>query len=117
LLYRASQNAFSALKFHLACDNIRNTLTITKSKEGKTWAGFTPLPWESTPEGYRKDTSGKSFILQLDKMVRFSLKRFDSAIYCFNKSGPSFGGGQDLHLGDGIYDPVYPTSAHIPLSY
>jgi hypothetical protein len=47
LLYRASENEFSAVKFHEKCDGITNTITIVLTEGEKVIGGFTSLPWKS----------------------------------------------------------------------
>ena len=51
LLYRASENNFSAATFHKKCGDRPNTLTIVKTEFGKTVAAFTPYAWHSVPNG------------------------------------------------------------------
>lgn len=46
LLYRASENNFSAKEFHRFCDGKPHTLTIIKTKGNQLIAGYTPLTWE-----------------------------------------------------------------------
>ena len=41
LLYRGSENGFSAQSFHNKCDNIRGTLTIIKTTKGLRFGGYT----------------------------------------------------------------------------
>lgn len=47
LLYRASQNKFSAKKFHELCDNIPNTFVLVKNSNNFIYGGFTPCLWSS----------------------------------------------------------------------
>lgn len=71
LLYRASENDFSAAVFHQKCDKISNTLTIARTEFGKTIAGFTHYTWNSA-DGYLSHSERKAFLLSLDlkqKMV------------------------------------------------
>ena len=48
LLYRASQNSFSAAKFHEKCDGMKNTLTILITEYDKIIGGYTPVAWKSS---------------------------------------------------------------------
>ena len=50
LLFRASENNFSAKAFHQKCGDKANTLTIVRTEFGKTIAAFTPYAWHSAPD-------------------------------------------------------------------
>lgn len=73
LLYRGSENGFSASTFHQKCDNIPNTLTIVRTEFGKTIAGFTQYTWNSVGSGNYLNEAGKNTsLISLDlkqKMV------------------------------------------------
>ena len=57
LLYRASENDFSALKFHEKCDNIPNTMLLVRTEFDKVIGGFTPLAWNSSKKHWAADKS------------------------------------------------------------
>lgn len=48
LLYRASENNFSASKFHQICDGKGDTMIVAKTEFGKIIGAFSPLRWNST---------------------------------------------------------------------
>jgi hypothetical protein len=64
LIFRASDNAFKASRFHLYCDNVPHTLTLIRTEFNRTIAGYTPLTWNSS-KGFSRDESGRSFLLLL----------------------------------------------------
>ena len=45
LLYRASENEYSAKSFHNHCDNISPTFILIKSKGGWIFGGYTTQSW------------------------------------------------------------------------
>ena len=45
LLYRASENIFSAAEFHNKCDNVNNTLVLMETEFGKVVGGFNAQKW------------------------------------------------------------------------
>lgn len=47
LLYRATENGFTAESFHSRCDdsNPTATLTFVLSEHGKTFGAFSSIPW------------------------------------------------------------------------
>jgi hypothetical protein len=47
LIYRASTHGDSVKIFHKKCDNINDTLTVIKTKEGLVFGGFCNVRWES----------------------------------------------------------------------
>jgi hypothetical protein len=61
LLYRASQDGFSAIDFHQRCDNHGPTLSLLASASArpKIFGGFTSVSWTqstSAPYVYRPDS-------------------------------------------------------------
>ena len=46
LVFRASENGYSAAAFHKACNSVPNTLTILKTEFGKTLAGYVEKNWD-----------------------------------------------------------------------
>ena len=67
LLYRASENGFSAAAFHQKCDNVADTLTIVRTEFGRTIAGFTKYTWNTVKDGnYVNDSGRHAFLLSLD---------------------------------------------------
>ena len=53
LIYKASRDGDKSENFHSKCDNMKNTLIIIKSKNGKIFGGFTTQLWNHF--GYVKD--------------------------------------------------------------
>lgn len=103
LLYRGSRDGFQAAAFHRECNNKGPTLTIIRSIQGNVFGGYTSCSW----------TSSGSYV-QDPKAWLFSLKAADggppvkipctptssNSIYDHTSSGPTFGGGHDLHVVD-----------------
>ena len=48
LLFRASENAYLASKFHESCDGKGPTVTIIRNNFGNIFGGYTNIPWSST---------------------------------------------------------------------
>lgn len=90
-LFRASENGFSALKFHEICDNIPNTMVLVKTEFDKVIGGYTPVPWNSSKKHWAADKSLESFIFSLDMKERFGLNLAQFAIACNPEKGPIFG--------------------------
>ena len=91
LLYRASENNFSALEFHKKCDNIGETMTFVETEYGKSIGGYTPLAWNSSKKHWAADKSMTSFIFSIDLRERFNLNLAQFAIACNPEKGPIFG--------------------------
>lgn len=96
LLYRASENNFSAEKFHENCDKKGSTLCLFKSEHGKIFGGFSDKSW------FSKITfkfSKKSFLFSLEfKKKLVSFRNFNRALFFSLRNGPCF--GEDLMIGD-----------------
>lgn len=52
LLYRASENGYTASNFHSKCDKIPNTLVLVRTEFGKTIGGFTQYNWNAVSNSY-----------------------------------------------------------------
>lgn len=55
MLYRASDNDFSVIRFHQYCDGEPNTIVFVKTEFNKVIGGFTPIPWRSTKNTIHSD--------------------------------------------------------------
>jgi len=101
LLYRASENRFSASKFHRKCDSIPNTIVLVETEYGKKIGGFTPLMWDGTKNGeYKGDESAESFVFSITNKDKLTLKEQDKAIWNHIHYGPIFGVGADVFICD-----------------
>ena len=101
LLYRASQNQFSAKKFHDHCDSKGPNLTLIKSKTGRVFGAFSTTSWMHEENGHYYSASG-SFLFSVHGQKKFDLlNQFDSySIYSYFQYGPTFGSGYDIYLSD-----------------
>lgn len=91
LLYMGSIHGFEAASFHSKCDGKNPTLTIARNEHGRTFGGFTTLPWESSPtDKFHPDEHARVFSYDF-KEVFGQVNHKEKAI-CFNKNcGPAFG--------------------------
>lgn len=71
LLYRGSENGFTAATFHQKCDNIPNTLVLVRTEFGKTIGGFTQYTWNAVGNSLVKEAGKHSFIFSLDTKETF----------------------------------------------
>ncbi len=96
LLYRGSQDGFSAANFHTKCDNKGPTVVIIKFNHGKVFGGFTDTSWDSS--GGYKNTKN-AFLFSIDRQGKYNIKPEGeySAVYNNSSYGPTFGGGHDLY--------------------
>ena len=114
LLYRASENSFSAAEFHKKCDNVGETITLVETEYGKVIGGYTPLAWNSSKKHWAADKSMTSFIFSLDLREKFTLNLAQFAIACNPEKGPIFG-CCDICIVDN--SNVEKSNAEFPISY
>jgi hypothetical protein len=123
LLYRGSENQFSAAAFHTKCGNVKDTFTLIKTEFGNIIAGFTPYSWHSVSDyQYVNNPEGGTFLLLLfspnNKSKREKMVPTDTSQLIHNNSsyGPTFGGGYDINISDqcNINNSSY---ANFPHSY
>jgi len=120
LIFRASEHSFSALAFHLKCDNIPDTLTIVRTEFGKTVAGFSHYIWNkpTRKDKYVDDEERKTFLLQLDLQQKLVPMQDTNLITVKPGYGPYFGGegGNDLRIVDRC-NTNRNSQANFPTSY
>jgi len=103
LIYKASRDGDKSENFHSKCDNMKNTLIIIKSKNGKIFGGFTTQLWNHS--GYISDPL--AFAFSIDKQKIYNIIdniNGNYAIYASNFHGPCFGEGTDFGLYSGCTD-------------
>ena len=112
LIYSAKNDGDSAISFHKLCDNMGPTLVIVETIDGKILGGYTKENW-SVDNGFKNNkknwgglTNGykideHAFIFSLEKRQKADLIQKIYSIYCNSTSGPTFGGGHDLHICSG----------------
>jgi hypothetical protein len=98
LLYKASIDGDSIIKFHEKCDNKGATLIIIKIKTGYRFGGYNPLSW-NTQNNYKEHSS--TFIFSLDKMKKYNIKENQIQYSTFMDVGCfAFGNGFDFVIKD-----------------
>jgi len=103
LLYRASQDGFSASSFHTKCNNQGPTISIVESSNGNIFGGYHSVSWTSS-NNYQNAPQNFLFLIKAQKGVKLKLPcqmkansngssygSYDYYIY-----GPTWGGGHDL---------------------
>jgi hypothetical protein len=90
--------------FHSKCNGILGTLVVVRAGENQIFGGYTEQDWNGYSQ-YKNDPF--AFLFSLVNTYNISVKMPvilpQYAIYTYyNYYGPSFGGGNDLHInGDG----------------
>ena len=80
-------NGEIAADFHKICDRQNDTLTLIITEDGKKLGGYVNTLWTNLNEG-RKDP--KAFLFNLNKKVKYPIKKDKIAISCNNDKGPDF---------------------------
>ena len=111
LLFRASNDGFSASNFHSKCDGKNNTVTLVKTSNGKRFGGFTDAAWDQS-NSFKTGSNG--FIFSLDDKSIYYNKDSNYNIYGSSSYGPTFGGGHDFYLCDNCNtnNSSYDNSGH-----
>ena len=100
LIFKMTENGFTAKDFHHYCDNKGPTLILIKTSNDEIIGGFTTLNWETTTEREKKyDELGLTFLFSLTLNKKFDMiKQYTyPAIQNVANLGPGFGIG-DLFL-------------------
>ena len=99
LLFRASENKFSAAEFHKCCDSIPNTLTLIRTEFGKIIGGFSPNPWKSDGST-SADSTNSTFLLSLNLRQKMPNNNSTYATHNNASYGPCFGNNSDILISD-----------------
>ena len=107
LLYRASENEYSAKRFHEACDNHGPTITIIKNQIGNVFGGYTKVKWQSTCyfDQLKYDDTAFLFVIRSRNDSQkvpniFSITKPHQAIRHNGGAGPIFGAGPAVRIKD-----------------
>ena len=103
LIYKMSKDGSTAKDFHKCCDNKGPTLTIIKTTGNQIIGGFTSLEWKSLDSNHceLEDKTRRTFIFSLNLMKKFEMfSNQKTAIYSYEKYGPSFGDKEIFILND-----------------
>lgn len=100
LLYRASENNFSAAKFRQVSNGKKNTIVIARTEFDRIIGGFSALEWNSYTTGYINDVDRKNFLFSLTLKEKYPITSTAHGLYNNPNYGPTFGGGHDLYISD-----------------
>ena len=102
LLYRKSRDGNIYEEFHNLCDNKGKTLTLIKA-ENFIIGAFTPIDWDISYNGWKKDDESFIFSLTNNKIYR-KKEKSTSSLFSGKNEGPWFGGigtrDKDMSKGD-----------------
>ena len=76
-----------------------------RSTTGHTFGGYASAPWTSAARSYTNAAGCFLFLVENphnDAPTCFECSNVQAAMYCGSNKGPSFGGGHDLCLYDGV---------------
>ena len=116
LLYRGSENNFSAAVFHTKCNNINDTFTLVRTEFGKIIGGYSNYRWNQVNNTYVVDGGKRSFLLSFDLKDKMVPINGNNLIFCNGNYGPAFGGGHDLMICDRCHENNG-SYANFPYSY
>lgn len=102
MIYRGTQDSFSAEAFHKKCDNKGETFILIESELGKIFGGYTHIPWTSPESDWGKhhQDNAKSFLFSLrDDFDFIKLRCMDDIHEVFHLSKSLFSfGWSDLNV-------------------
>ena len=84
LIYRASDNNFTAKSFHQKCDGRGATVIIIKNNFGNIFCLFTSIPWSSDHKTHIDNASGSFLIRSRHKDIQQSCPKAVGDEACFN---------------------------------
>eukprot|EP01084_Bolivina_argentea_P050441 92746_1 len=101
LLYRASEHAFNAQKFHNLCDNKTHSITVIQSDHNHIFGGYLSVGFNSNNK-FVEDNKAFLFSISNNNSKIFNIDEYEVEYAAKNlaTSGPAFGGGFDLYICD-----------------
>eukprot|EP00347_Sterkiella_histriomuscorum_P000789 403374498 len=110
LLYKGTRDGFEVSKFHQLCDNQGPTISFVLSELGKTFGGYTSVPW-TTAGGWKEDR--QAFVFQLNQRSIHPIeKNFNQAVYHHPGYMTLFGGDLQLHNQCDVNKDSYSNFGH-----
>ena len=106
LLFRATEDSYSANEFHKKVDEFKNTIIIIKDINNFIYGGFTTKTWDGN-KLYKSDKN--SILFNLDKEKYYEVNNAEHAIFCDKELLATFGEG-DLILGPKSIESAFPKS-------
>eukprot|EP01084_Bolivina_argentea_P067981 123716_1 len=102
LLYRASENNYSASSFHKLCDDSSPTLVIIKNNFGYIFGGYTTAKWAGI---WYASEDAFLFVIRTGDIAESCPKLIESVnnkntVWRYENDGPSFGAGRAIHIVD-----------------
>eukprot|EP01084_Bolivina_argentea_P241590 405534_1 len=103
LLFKASNDGFSANKFHEKCDDNGPTIIIAKSEHNHIFGGYTTQSWKpvvyvARPSAWKTDYLSWIYVLSEGFHIgykgdkhKWAVKKDERAIYAHSSFGPRFG--------------------------
>lgn len=117
LLYKASQESFSAITFKLLCNGVKSTVTIALTSGNQRVGGYTPLVWDVYANNQLIDKDNKSFIFSINQQSYYKIKENKFAITNKEYYGPIFG-ENDLEFRDKFNEFIfYPEQTALGKSF
>jgi hypothetical protein len=118
LLYRASEDGFTAKAFHEKCDDFKKVLIIIKSDLNHVFGGYSAKGWSPKNSGYSYDSDAVLYS-HINKdaepcVIKCSMP--DYAIYYDSNFGPVFGAGMDLLVANNSNE-TWDSSCRLGYSY
>ena len=106
LLYRATEEQYSASIFHQKVDSYKNTIIFIKDINNFIYGGFTTKTWDGN-KSYKSDKN--AILFNLDKEKYYDVNDYSHAILCDKDLLAVFGDG-DLILGPKSIESAFPKS-------
>jgi len=106
LLYRATDEQYSAEAFHNLVDKIKNTIIFIKDINNFIYGGFTRKTWDGN-RVFKADKN--AIVFNLDKEKYYKINDANHAIFCDPENLAIFGEG-DIHLGKKSIESSFPKT-------
>ena len=106
LLYRATEEQYSANTFHSKVDEFKNTIIFIKDINNFIFGGFTRKTWDGR-RIFKSDQN--AIVFNLDKGIYYKINDANHAIFCDPEYLAIFGEG-DIYLGPKSVESSFPKT-------
>jgi hypothetical protein len=96
LIYRATEDGFSADNFHTKCDNKPKTLSILYTKYGNIIGGYSTVTWDKNTLNYSGDSN--AFLFNISKRTLNIRNGNCNEIYSHSSYHLTYGSAHDLYI-------------------
>ncbi|CDW81058.1 tldc domain-containing protein [Stylonychia lemnae] len=99
LIFKATNDGFTASNFHQKCDNKGPTISFIQSEHGQVFGGYTTVSWTTPDNNNKLNNDNDAFVFSLSKnTLHKQYQNFDNAVLHYKDWLMLFGSSHDIFI-------------------